>query len=137
MNPVDHPHGGGNHQHIGKQRALLMVRIRSNTSRRQGFYNLKICCTRSKGGSHCCSENWSATWYTEGQGLRGSLKGFHTLRRCWHCINVVPDGTEIRRNKDFRQMIFVSVMKNCDLYNRPVWSALLAVRSSQDSPNKR
>jgi hypothetical protein len=114
-----------------------MVRIRSNTSRRQGFYNLKICCTRSKGGSHCCSENWSATWYTEGQGLRGSLKGFHTLRRCWHCINVVPDGTEIRRNKDFRQMIFVSVMKNCDLYNRPVWSALLAVRSSQDSPNKR
>src|SRR5277367_4434748 len=76
MNPVDHPHGGGNHQHIGMKSSSDFACQTSDIVCRQGFHNLKIRCTRSKGGSDCCSETWSVTWYTEGQGLRNGLNGF-------------------------------------------------------------
>ena len=52
MNPVDHPHGGGNHQHIGK----------ASTISRYGVQ-------RSKGWSYRCPKNRSATRYSEDQGL--------------------------------------------------------------------
>lgn len=73
MNPVDHPHGGGNHQHIGKKRSARNGNIHSNMPCRQGFHDLKIRCTRSKGRSYCCSENWSVAWYSEDKGLRDWL----------------------------------------------------------------
>jgi hypothetical protein len=76
MNPVDHPHGGGNHQHIGMRRSSTCECRSSNIIYRQGFYDLKIRCARSKGGSHCCSEDGSIAWCTEGQGLRVGPNGF-------------------------------------------------------------
>lgn len=67
MNPVDHPHGGGNHQHIGKastiarsavpgQKAGLIAarRVRHNAlCPRRGldantFFRLVCCAVRSK-----------------------------------------------------------------------------------------
>lgn len=44
MNPVEHPHGGGSHQHIGH----------ASTVRR--------CPSRPEGWSHCCKEDWSSAW---------------------------------------------------------------------------
>jgi hypothetical protein len=124
MNPVDHPHGGGNHQHIGKKNCTMTM-IWFNWLCRQGFYNFKIRCTRSKGGSHCCAENWSATWYAEGQGLRGGFTGFYALRRCWHCINVVPEGTQLRQTR-IQTKVFHNQHEQCrnvpsGRYRRRVW----------------
>jgi len=65
MNPVDHPHGGGNHQHIGK----------ASTVRRDAVPGQKVCpsdrllahneMTKSciSGWSYCCSTNGSHSWY--------------------------------------------------------------------------
>jgi large subunit ribosomal protein L8e len=70
MNPVDHPHGGGNHQHIGH--ASTMARDSSagkssSTELVKGSSLIRFC--RSKGRSHCCSSYWSSPWYQEAQGI--------------------------------------------------------------------
>ena len=79
MNPVDHPHGGGNHQHIGKastiarsavpgQKVGLIAarRVRSFVSY-FGFLT-KLCII--------ILTDWSATWYSQSQG------GLNGTRRC-------------------------------------------------------
>jgi ribosomal protein L2 len=69
MNPVDHPHGGGNHQHIGH--ASTMARDssagKSSTNLVKGSSLIRF--YRSKGWSHCCSSYWSPPWYQEAQGI--------------------------------------------------------------------
>jgi hypothetical protein len=79
MNPVDHPHGGGNHQHIGKastiarsavpgQKVGLIAarRVRSFVS----YFGLltKLCIINII--------DWSATWYSQSQG------GLNSACRC-------------------------------------------------------
>lgn len=69
MNPVDHPHGGGNHQHIGKastiarsavpgQKVGLIAarRVRTSVSARR-YLSLIVSCA-----------DWSAARYRQGQG---------------------------------------------------------------------
>ena len=71
MNPVDHPHGGGNHQHIGKastiarsavpgQKVGLIAarRVRSFVSYFGLLTKLRI----------FTIIDWSATWYSQSQG---------------------------------------------------------------------
>jgi hypothetical protein len=71
MNPVDHPHGGGNHQHIGKastiarsavpgQKVGLIAarRVRSFVSYFGLLTKLRI----------ITIIDWSATWYSQSQG---------------------------------------------------------------------
>ena len=77
MNPVDHPHGGGNHQHIGKastiarsavpgQKVGLIAarRVRSFVS----YFGLltKLCIITII--------DWSATWYSQSQGGLNSTR---------------------------------------------------------------
>lgn len=72
MNPVDHPHGGGNHQHIGKastiarsavpgQKAGLIAarRVRSHS-----VFILRVWNSEYVG----LFSDWSAAWYRQGQG---------------------------------------------------------------------
>jgi hypothetical protein len=126
MNPVDHPHGGGNHQHIGMGSLFDFECQVSNILYRQGIYNLKICCTRSKGRLDCCSENWSITRYTEGQGLRCGLNGFPGIRMCWLCMNVLSDGAQLRRKEDFKNLRLI-----CD----PSYGTIYLGWSSIDDAN--
>jgi hypothetical protein len=76
MNPVDHPHGGGNHQHIGH--ASTMARDSSAGKKKSSQTNRMNSVThllnydpfhRSKGRSHCCPSYWSPPWYQEAQGI--------------------------------------------------------------------
>jgi len=70
MNPVDHPHGGGNHQHIGKastvsRQAVPGQKVGLIAARRVGTL-------RFSSGSHgiltgACVD-WSVAWYRQGQG---------------------------------------------------------------------
>ena len=79
MNPVDHPHGGGNHQHIGKastiarsavpgQKVGLIAarRVRSFVSYFGLLTKLRI----------FTIIDWSATWYSQSQG------GLNRTRSC-------------------------------------------------------
>jgi hypothetical protein len=73
MNPVDHPHGGGNHQHIGKASTISRYAVPGQKAGRK----CSIKFARSKtsliaGFSHCCSSYWSAARYPEDQGLKCS-----------------------------------------------------------------
>jgi len=130
MNPVDHPHGGGNHQHIGKDMHSKYRRIISNIICRQGFHHFKICSTGSKGGSHCCSENWSVAGYAKGQGLRDGLTGFHTIRTYGLCVNVLADGVQLGRNREFKDRGDILALHHCDncslgkVYRHTAWSNL-------------
>lgn len=75
MNPVDHPHGGGNHQHIGKastiarsavpgQKVGLIAARRVRTSPFFFFDSF------SQRVSLCT--DWSSPWFRQGQGgIRG------------------------------------------------------------------
>jgi len=73
MNPVDHPHGGGNHQHIGKASTISRYASQGQKAGR------KYLSGRIPNGkeyqligpsSYCRSSYWSPPWYTKDQGLR-------------------------------------------------------------------
>jgi len=62
MNPVEHPHGGGNHQHIGK---ASTVKRGTSAGRKVNLFLFFIILTTYYiflsfflGWSHCCKENW-------------------------------------------------------------------------------
>jgi hypothetical protein len=85
MNPVEHPHGGGNHQHIGHASTVKRdsppgkkVLIPSHTARhhcRSSFRYTSTCFQLhmvsrefcAAGGSHCCSPHRSLAWYQPDQ----------------------------------------------------------------------
>lgn len=74
MNPVDHPHGGGNHQHIGKASTISRYASQGQKAGRKyfqrKFFNNKIelplICASS---SYCCPSYRSATRYPKDQGI--------------------------------------------------------------------
>lgn len=81
MNPVDHPHGGGNHQHIGKASTIARSAVPGQkvgliAARRVRIYFHHICdllylCTGCTDGS--------AAWIRQGQGgLKLDLGVYHT-----------------------------------------------------------
>lgn len=62
MNPVEHPHGGGNHQHIGK---ASTVKRGTSAGRKVNHLNFVILLSilliflySILGWSHCCQKNW-------------------------------------------------------------------------------
>ena len=76
MNPVDHPHGGGNHQHIGH--ASTMARdAPAGILLSISFQSFPDPVIRSESRSHRCSSYWSTPWYCRQgvEGLGGSGEG--------------------------------------------------------------
>jgi large subunit ribosomal protein L8e len=73
MNPVDHVHGGGNHQHIGKASTVSRYSVPGQkvgliAARYDPFF---------LGMQVNCQTYWSSSWYKQGQG---------ELEYCLHCI---------------------------------------------------
>ena len=79
MNPVDHPHGGGNHQHIGKASTIARSAvpgqkvglIAARRVRSFVFYFgllTKLCIITII--------DWSATWYSQSQGGLNSTRRY-------------------------------------------------------------
>ena len=96
MNPVDHPHGGGNHQHIGKASTINRYAAPGQKAGRKFTHApsaLKMMLITFS--SHRCPPYWFAAWYPEDQGLnisqKESLKKFMIK---WN-VSVRGCGTEI------------------------------------------
>ena len=70
MNPVDHPHGGGNHQHIGKASTVSRQAV---PGQKVGLIAARRVSTlRFSSWNHgvlidACVD-WSVAWYCQGQG---------------------------------------------------------------------
>lgn len=71
MNPVDHPHGGGNHQHIGKASTISRGAVPGQkvgliAARRVRFYYIYDAFHLT----HLITmrADWSPPWYRQGQG---------------------------------------------------------------------
>jgi hypothetical protein len=70
MNPVDHPHGGGNHQHIGKastvsRQAVPGQKVGLIAARRVGTLRFS---SRDHGVLTGACVDWSVARYRQGQG---------------------------------------------------------------------
>ena len=70
MNPVDHPHGGGNHQHIGKastvsRQAVPGQKVGLIAARRVSTLRFS---SRNLGVLIDACVDWSVAWYCQGQG---------------------------------------------------------------------
>ena len=67
MNPVDHPHGGGNHQHIGKASTVARSAV---PGQKVGLIAARrVCNLLSWTGSFVHgSTDWSSPWFSQGQG---------------------------------------------------------------------
>src|SRR5258708_3176800 len=68
MNPVDHPHGGGNHQHIGKASTIARSAVPGQkvgliAARRVREFSLLDCTVL-----FMASIDWSPSWLCQGQG---------------------------------------------------------------------
>jgi len=72
MNPVDHPHGGGNHQHIGKASTISRYAVPGQKAGRKYSYAPYQCemVLIDALYSHCCSSYWFAAWYPKDQGVK-------------------------------------------------------------------
>ena len=70
MNPVDHPHGGGNHQHIGKastisRQAVPGQKVGLIAARRVSTLRIS---SRNYGVLTDACVDWSVAWYCQSQG---------------------------------------------------------------------
>jgi len=70
MNPVDHPHGGGNHQHIGKastvsRQAVPGQKVGLIAARRVSPLRFS---SQNHGVLIDACVDWSVAWYCQGQG---------------------------------------------------------------------
>ena len=70
MNPVDHPHGGGNHQHIGKASTIARSAV---PGQKVGLIAARRVSFRVVAFDLCLHSDpylsdWSSTWYSQGQG---------------------------------------------------------------------
>lgn len=89
MNPVDHPHGGGNHQHIGKASTISRYASQGQKAGRK-YPGIEI--VHNKMGtpltynpsSYCCPPYRSATRYPKDQGIGAVIK-----RWCGRCFSAV------------------------------------------------
>jgi len=68
MNPVDHPHGGGNHQHIGHASTVARSAV---PGQKVGLVAARrVCCSSVQAVIRLLIffPDWSITWYGQGQG---------------------------------------------------------------------
>lgn len=80
MNPVDHPHGGGNHQHIGKASTISRYASQGQKAgrkypRREIVHNKRRTPLTCAPSSYCCPSYRSATRYPKDQGINAGIKG--------------------------------------------------------------
>jgi hypothetical protein len=78
MNPVDHPHGGGNHQHIGKASTIARSAV---PGQKVGLIAARRVCeyfTPECTASFMVSVDWSTSWFCQGQRGVESL-GLHYI----------------------------------------------------------
>ena len=78
MNPVDHPHGGGNHQHIGKASTIARSAV---PGQKVGLIAARRVCTRPFALILLTLANklladWSPSRYRQGQGGLGDVVAF-------------------------------------------------------------
>lgn len=87
MNPVDHVRCLSNLEAAGDPltNCLSAPRWRKSPTYRKSFNDITVRCTRSKGRSHCGSENWSAAWDSKDQGLAVKLECFGKIM-AWLCF---------------------------------------------------
>lgn len=83
MNPVDHPHGGGNHQHIGKASTIARSAV---PGQKVGLIAARRVCLSAFSLMtipNIYFADWSATWYSQSQ---GNLNMLHPseIHLCWH-----------------------------------------------------
>ena len=74
MNPVDHPHGGGNHQHIGKASTIARSAV---PGQKVGLIAARRVCSFGSYFGLLTKLNiidWSATWYSQSQGGLNSTR---------------------------------------------------------------
>ena len=69
MNPVDHPHGGGNHQHIGKASTISRQAV---PGQKVGLIAARRVSTlpffpRNHSALTDPCVDWSVAWYRQGQ----------------------------------------------------------------------
>ena len=82
MNPVDHPHGGGNHQHIGKASTIARSAVPGQKAGLIAARRVRCCASSPMHSKDSYSvSDWSTSWYCQGQGgVNGSLIS--------HCISI-------------------------------------------------
>ena len=87
MNPVDHVRFLFNLEAAGDPltNCLSAPRWWKSPTYRKSFNDITVRCTRSKGRSHCGSENWSAAWYSKDQGLAVKSGCFGKIM-AWICF---------------------------------------------------
>lgn len=87
MNPVDHVRCLSNLEPAGDSltNCVSAPRWWQSSTYRKSFNDITVRCTRSKGRSHCRSENWSAAWYSKDQRLAVKLGCFGEIM-AWLCF---------------------------------------------------
>ncbi len=100
IQPVDHPFGGGNHQHIGKPSTVSRYAPPGRKVRFL-FNYLMTLSFGCKGRSYCCSTNRSYTWYSSSQ------RRLKTIR-----INIYLQKKFVGYFYCFLFYILISIIKN-------------------------
>ena len=92
MNPVDHPHGGGNHQHIGKASTIARSAVPGQkvgliaARRVRSFVSYFGLLTK-----HCfIIIDWSVTWYSQSQRSLNSTPALRTTKCLTSNLSHVP-----------------------------------------------
>jgi hypothetical protein len=68
MNPVDHPHGGGNHQHIGKASTIARSAVPGQKVGLIAARRVREFSILDFTVSFMASIDWSPSWLCQGQG---------------------------------------------------------------------
>lgn len=97
MNPVDHPHGGGNHQHIGKastisRQAVPGQKVGLIAARRVSAHRFS---PRNHDVLTGACVDWSVAWYRQGQGGVTAI----SLYFCVLFLGAVMRTAHVRKSK--------------------------------------
>ena len=68
MNPVDHPHGGGNHQHIGKASTIARSAVPGQKVGLIAARRVREISIPDVAASFMVYVDWSPSWFRQGQG---------------------------------------------------------------------
>ena len=68
MNPVDHPHGGGNHQHIGKASTIARSAVPGQKVGLIAARRVREFSIQDLTVSFMASLDWSPSWLSQSQG---------------------------------------------------------------------
>jgi large subunit ribosomal protein L8e len=100
MNPVDHVHGGGNHQHIGKASTVSRYAV---PGQKVGLIAARYAFV--SGDVLIVQTYWSASWYQQDQGGLEWRVAFY-----WQCMSVIDNSMMVIFNEvvDFEMSCEIS-----------------------------